>query len=249
MPVQRTTAFVPVLLLALLVACAQTSSPLAPPAASAQSAQASRLAQWSVQYAALGEQGRVLRWDAAASQVRIHVYRGGRAERLGHNHVITAPAFSGYGFVPAAAGALGPFDALQGDIEVALDALVVDPPAGEAAAAPTHGAISPEAAAATREHMLGQDGLQAQAYPYVWLHVGPASGVLPLLAARVTMELHGRTQTWLLPLNVALEPGSVRVQGAFALRQSDFGVQPYTALGGLLAVRDELIVEFTLVGR
>jgi len=248
MPAQRTAAIVPALLLVLLVACAQTSSPPPAPAAGVAPAPASRLAQWAAEYAALGGQGRVLRWDAAASQVRIHVFRGGRAERLGHNHVITAPVFAGYGFVPAAAGAQGPFDAVQADIEVALDALVVDPPMGEAASS-ARGAITPEAAAATREHMLGQDGLQAQRYPYVWLHVGPASGVLPLLAARVTMELHGRTQDWLLPLSVVLEPATVRVQGAFALRQSDFGLQPYTVLGGLLAVRDELIVEFTLVGR
>jgi hypothetical protein len=30
------------------------------------------------------------------------------------------------------------------------------------------------------------------------------------------------------------------------LRQSDFGIKPYTVLGGLLAVDDEVVIEFHL---
>ena len=38
-----------------------------------------------------------------------------------------------------------------------------------------------------------------------------------------------------------------RARGEVVIRQSDFGIQPFTVLGGLLAVKDELVVQFELV--
>lgn len=43
-------------------------------------------------------------------------------------------------------------------------------------------------------------------------------------------------------------PDHLTVDGALVLRQSDFGVKPLSVLGGLLAVQDEVIVEFKLSG-
>lgn len=232
------------LIAALLLACAPPT-PL--PSAGAAPAAQSRILQWQSRYAALATQGRRWHWDAAASRVRIHVFRGGRAERLGHDHVITAPLFAGFAFVPDGAGVRQNFDAAQADVELRLDQLVVDAPQGGADAAAA-GGVTPQAAAATRAHMLGDEGLQAARYPYAWIHLGALSGVPPLLAAQVDIELHGQRQTLLLPLAVVLTPEVLRVDGTFVLRQSDFGVQPYAVLGGLLAVRDALVVEYTLVG-
>ena len=49
-------------------------------------------------------------------------------------------------------------------------------------------------------------------------------------------------------LDVQGLPDRLVVAGAFVLRQSDFGIKPFSVLGGLLAVEDELVVEFRLIG-
>jgi len=38
----------------------------------------------------------------------------------------------------------------------------------------------------------------------------------------------------------------LKVQGALVLKQSDFGIKPFSVFGGLLAVHDEVVVEFSL---
>jgi len=51
-----------------------------------------------------------------------------------------------------------------------------------------------------------------------------------------------------VPLSVEGLPDSITVTGSFVLRQTDFGAQPYSVLGGLLAVKDEVVIEFKLTG-
>jgi hypothetical protein len=35
--------------------------------------------------------------------------------------------------------------------------------------------------------------------------------------------------------------------GSLVIKQTDFGIRPYTALGGLLGVQDTLVLDFRLV--
>jgi hypothetical protein len=51
-----------------------------------------------------------------------------------------------------------------------------------------------------------------------------------------------------VPLTVTGWPERLQVTGSLVLRQTDFGVQPLSVLGGLLAVEDAVVVEFTLQG-
>jgi len=50
-----------------------------------------------------------------------------------------------------------------------------------------------------------------------------------------------------LPVHVESAPGRVLVSGDFRLRQSDFGITPYSVMRGALAVQDELTVRYRLV--
>ena len=50
------------------------------------------------------------------------------------------------------------------------------------------------------------------------------------------------------PLTVTGLPERLSVQGALVLKQSDFGIKPFSVFGGILAVQDEIVVEFTLAG-
>jgi len=204
---------------------------------------APRLAADYAQWARRGE--RVIALDPGASEVRIHVFRGGRAARLGHDHVLSAPEFSGYVHFPANAPAQGGFD-----LQFRLDRLRLDDPALRARLGGAYAAQLDEAdIASTREHMLGEENLQAARYPYVRLHGLRLVGDAPRFAALMQVELHGvRREAW-LPVSVDESGAGWQVAGAFVLRQSDFGVKPYSILGGALAVQDELVVEFRLAGR
>lgn len=200
----------------------------------------------SAQYADMAKGGgKLFMLDPQASAVRIYAFRGGRAARLGHNHVLSAPQFVGYFFLPES----GVNDA-HFDLQFRLDQLEIDNPAYRAnLGSAFESKVTPEAAAGTREHMLGADGLQVDMFPFVRIHALEISGEAPKFAVHVQVELHGQTHDMWLPLTVEGLPDHLSANGSFVLRQSDFGAQPYSVMNGLLAVKDEIVVEFQLQGK
>jgi hypothetical protein len=221
--------------------------PVAAAAALAPVAQqdAPSLAAQYAQYAQLpAAEGRVLRLRPEASQIRIHAFRAGRYAHLGHNHVLSAPAFEGFVYWPDKG-----LEAARFDLVFRLDELVFDLPEHRASLGPAFASpISEAAIAATRAHMLGPDNLQAERFPLVRLHSLEITGEAPKFATRLAVELHGQTRELRVPLTVTGLPQQLSASGALVLRQSDFGVRPYSVMGGLLAVQDDLVLEFTLVG-
>ena len=192
--------------------------------------------------------GKLFALSPAQSTVRIYAFRAGKAARFGHNHVLAAPQFKGYFYLsPDGAGAS------RFALEFRLDQLQLDNADQRAAVGDSFAnPLSAEAIASTREHMLGEFNLQADQFPLVRIASLEISGEAPKFAARVAVELHGQIRSMWLPLTVRGLPqalsagGTILAEGALVLRQSDFGIQPYSVLGGLLAVRDEVIVEFSL---
>jgi polyisoprenoid-binding protein YceI len=235
---------------ALLLAAASCATdgpaPTSTAAASAPSAPATAEPPLETTYAALARDGgRLFTLDPSASAVRIYVFRDGRAARLGHNHVLSAPKFQGYAYVPEAGAAQGRFD-----LSFRLDELEIDVPANRAGLGPAFASVlTADAIAGTREHMLGESNLQADRFPVVRIRSLRIAGESPRYAAQVAMDMHGRTREMLVPLKVEGLPDRLTVSGSFVVRQTDFGVAPYSVAGGLLAVKDEVVVDFTLVGR
>ncbi len=63
------------------------------------------------------------------------------------------------------------------------------------------------------------------------------------------VTLHGVTQKNLwISAEAALSDDSVRAQGDFALKQTDFGIKPYSAAGGTIKLKNELKFSFDIVG-
>ena len=248
-PARRIPALTGPLLVAGLFGCSTASGPGAgtPPAAETTTSVVGHAdgGNLDAAYADLrGAGGRVFKIDPAASAVRIYAFRAGKASRLGHNHVLSAPKFVGYFHLPATGTSSARFD-----LEFRLDDLEIDDPALRAAAGPAFAtATSPSSIEATREHMLGADGLQAARYPFVRIHSLQIVGEAPRFAAHVRVEMHGRVRDLWLPLRAEGLPDSLAVEGSLVLRQTDFDAQPYQVLGGMLAVEDEVVVEFRLVG-
>jgi polyisoprenoid-binding protein YceI len=87
--------------------------------------------------------------------------------------------------------------------------------------------------------------LEAQRYPLVTLHAQQqADGRL-----RVAVTLHGVTRWMALPASVQVDPARVVASGTARLKQTDFGITPFSVGGGLLSVQDELEVRYQVVAR
>jgi polyisoprenoid-binding protein YceI len=134
-------------------------------------------------------------------------------------------------------------------LEFRLDQLELDRPDDRARLGAAYGAtLSAADIDSTRAHMLGEENLQADQFPFVRIHSLQIVGEPPKFAAEVRIELHGQQRPMWIAIEAAGLPEHLRVSGSFVLRQSDFGVRPYSALSGLLAIEDALAVEFNLVG-
>lgn len=196
-------------------------------------------------YLALGASGgRVFRLDPKLSMVRIFVFRGGAAARLGHNHVLSAPRFDGYVFIPQSGPANGRFDLEFRLEELDLDAAEIRSRVGGTFSSE----FSPSDIERTRAHMLGEENLQAQRFPFARIHSLQIVGEAPKFAAQVQVGLHGQQRVMWVPLQVEGLPDRISVSGSFVLCQTDFSVQPISVLGGLLTVHDEVVIDFQLVG-
>lgn len=188
--------------------------------------------------------GRVFSLVPEDSLVRIYAFRAGRAARLGHNHVLSAPRFTGFFYLPASGAANGRFD-----LAFRLDQLEIDNPAYRSELGTAFSSVlSPEAIESTREHLLGANDLQADRFPFVHIRSLQISGEAPKFAAETQVEMHGQEREIWIPLNVVGLPDRLSVSGSFVLRQTDFGVQPYSLLLGLLSVQDEVVLDFELTG-
>jgi hypothetical protein len=161
--------------------------------------------------------------------LRILVFRGGTAARLGHNHVLSAADLRVDW--PAA----GPV------LSFRLDALAIDPPALRVVLGPAFAsAVDDEARAGTRANLL--KALDGAAHPEVVVRTLQQLGERGRRAVEAEITLHGVTRRqWFVA-----EVEGRRARGEVVIRQSDFGIQPFTVLGGLLAVQDALVVQFDL---
>ncbi|MBK7874663.1 MAG: YceI family protein [Planctomycetes bacterium] len=58
------------------------------------------------------------------------------------------------------------------------------------------------------------------------------------------LTLHGQKRTVRIPGKLKLERDLLRVRGEFALKQTDYGMTPYSAVGGAVKVEDKLRVVY-----
>lgn len=178
----------------------------------------------------------------SASGLRIYVFRGGAAARMGHNHVLSAAQLQAYASLPSDRPAEARFD-----LQLRLDQLVVDDPVVRASTGGNFAGVrSASDIEGTQRNMLGPKNMDAGHFPEVLVRSIAIEGDWPMLLARIGITLHGVTREQDVALRVDRQASSLRVRGRLPLRQSDFGVVPYSVLGALLAVQDPVVVEFDL---
>lgn len=214
----------------LLSACAPQVREAQPPEAPPRAPPGFPLAFYE-QAAAQGKP--VLRIDPASSIVVLTVRRGGSLARFGHDHVVASHDLQGYA-APEAGLA---------DLYVALDNLKVDEPALRAEAGLDTQPSEPDIEG-TRTNMRDKV-LETSRYPFALIHATRAdAGHL-----KVEITLHGTKRSFDVPAKIEKQDDALAVEGAFAIKQSDFGITPFSILGGAVQVQDVVEVRFRISAR
>lgn len=216
-----------------LAACA----PQAPPESSSGDAAAIER-DIARRYDALARAGQpVFDVDPARSLVVMEVRRAGSLANLGHDHVVASHDLHGY--VAPAAG--------RADVLIRVDTLAVDEPALRSAAGfdtqPTADDI-----AGTRRNMLSRV-LSADAHPAV---VAEVTGVAARGGPQVlhpSVSVNGVARAVDAPAEIEVTAGEIRVTGRATVKQTEFGIRPFSILGGALEVADAVAVRFEIVAR
>ena len=184
------------------------------------------------------ERGRpVFRVDPARSLVVVEVRRGGSLARLGHDHVVASHDVRGY---------VAPDDG-RADLYVELDRLVVDEPELRAEAGFD---TQPSAAdvAGTRQNML-EKVLDVERHPYALITVTRADADDRGPSFDVSIMLHGVTHAVRIPAKFDTAADGVEVTGQLTLDQTEFGIVPFSILGGAMGVLDKVNLRFQIRAR
>jgi polyisoprenoid-binding protein YceI len=174
----------------------------------------------------------VYRVDPADSIVVIEVRRSGSLARLGHDHVVASHDVGGY-VVPADGRA---------DLYVPLAKLVVDE-AKLRTEAGFETQPSESDIAGTRANMLNSV-LEAERFPFALIRVSGADASKGNANLKVSITLHGTTRTPEFPAQIETAENQLVVSGRLSFDQTDFGMTPYTVLGGAIAVRNQVDLHF-----
>lgn len=61
--------------------------------------------------------------------------------------------------------------------------------------------------------------------------------------------MHGVTKRITVPVTVTITPQQLRAMGSYTLKQTDFGIKPYSAGLGAVKVKNEVTVNFSIVAK
>lgn len=174
--------------------------------------------------------------DTQSSRVYVHVGKTG----LGHEHAIVGKIRGGQIHLGASRNA--------GTIVFDMASFAADTAAARRYIG-LHGTSSSSTQQAVTANMRGPDVLNVQRYPTATFAIASA---LPLKASdprRNTryqfdgkFTLHGVTRPLRLRVEVDRQNGKVRLRTRFSIRQTDFGMTPYSKAFGAIGVADRLTI-------
>ena len=176
--------------------------------------------------------------DASASAVQVHVGKSGVFGFAGHTHEVTADRFEGR--VDA-----DPDDLARSSVELSFEAAALTvsaqgEPVGDA----------PK----VQEVMAGSKVLDVSRFPAIRFRSRQVSGRRAAdgayeLQVAGEVSLHGVSRAVTLPVRVELSGATLTASGRTTLAQRAFGIEPVTAGGGTVKVKNEVGVEFRIVAR
>ncbi|MCA1828021.1 MAG: YceI family protein [Myxococcales bacterium] len=176
--------------------------------------------------------------DGGASSAQAHVGKTGLGSFAGHEHLVLAQNIQGE-------VALDPEDLPKSSVDLIVDARSLE--------------VSPEGepnddAPKVQQVMRGPEVLDTARFGTI--HFGSTSvsgrqvsaGVFDLVVTG-ELSLHGVVKPLTLPVHVEVRGSSLVASGKFTVKQTDFGIEPTSAAGGLVKVADEVGLSFRLAAR
>jgi polyisoprenoid-binding protein YceI len=181
-------------------------------------------------------------WIAASDSghILVHVYKRGLLSGLAHDHHFSATEWR-------ATAVLDPADPGQARVEVVVAA---------GSLRDRQAALSEPERAKVNGRAAGPETLDAARFPEIRFVAGrlAATGPAPGRAADGlagdlvgTLTLHGVSRPLQVQVQAVREGETWRVRGAARLKQSEFGIEPYSGFAGAVAVHDEVVIEFDLL--
>ena len=182
--------------------------------------------------------------DSTVSHIELQLHADGALAALGHTHVIVVRNLRG------AVRLRQPVERTTLQFQFDATDLQVDDAAERAAAGAEFAAPLDEAArAGTREHMLGEQVLDAARFPNVTLRSLQVRGTGADLLVEVQVTLRGKSAVLQVPVHWHQDGNVLRGTGRFDFKQSALGLEPYSALLGALRVADLVAAQFEIVAR
>jgi polyisoprenoid-binding protein YceI len=178
------------------------------------------------------------------SQVDILVHRAGTLAKAGHNHVITSRDITGVVQLTPQV------ERSRFQLAMPVATLAVDDADARRAAGPDFAADVPQSAReGTRRNMLSEALLDAARFPEVSLASMRIEAVPGGALAAVEVRVRGEASTLSVPIRYEQKANELLADGEIAVRQSDLGLTPFSALLGALQVQDEMTLRFRILAR
>jgi polyisoprenoid-binding protein YceI len=172
------------------------------------------------------------------SRFWVFVAKAGLLSAFAHDHEIGVKGFSGKVTIPAGGAGSG---ALQLDIETKSLAVLDKKPS--------------ESDKKKILDAMHNDVLESAKYETIEFKSAAVSDLKQTgedsynLTLAGDLRLHGVTKRIAVPVQLTVTPQQLRATGQCTLRQSDFGIKPYSAAGGTVKVKNEVVVHFDIVAK
>ena len=186
---------------------------------------------------------REFRIDSDTSWLRVLLYPDGPLRRFGHHHVISHHGITGAVLVPP--------NALASTInlEFTVADLVVDDPALRALEGEDFEKEVPQKDKdGTRANMLRESQLDGETFPTIRIQSQSIEGNLPDVNVIATVIVKDTENTVTFPASIELTDDAFVARGQLELTHGELGLEPFTAAGGALAVRDLMVVKYEISG-
>jgi polyisoprenoid-binding protein YceI len=175
---------------------------------------------------------------AGESSFWVFVGKAGIFSGLAHNHEIGVKSFTGRVTIPATGTSAATLE-LEADAKslAVLDKEVSDKDRTEIYNS-MHTAV-----------------LESARYPKITFRSASVTDVKETGSNNVTfilngdLTLHGVTRRIAVPVTATITPQQLKASGKYTLRQTDFGIRPYSAAGGTIKVKNEVVVNFAIVAK
>jgi polyisoprenoid-binding protein YceI len=168
----------------------------------------------------------------------VFVGKSGLFSALAHNHEIGVKSFSGRVVVPAAGAG-------SGSLEMEVDA-------------PSLEVLDKEPSEEDKKKIFNSmhsEVLESAKYQKITFKSVSVSDVKQTgsdaysFVVNGDLTLHGVTKRIAVPVAATVTPQQLRATGKYALKQTDYGIRPYSAAGGTIKVKDEVAINFNIVAK